>query len=283
MYLCDVCDHAGFVERDDWRFARDTGLSEKEVDGAIKELTRRIQGAYKVLVRSIDGASEEENGDNREYIWLVNRIKMQSGSNDLARKDRYMLSCVKRLFEMKEIFPELEGAYKGDISSLYGAIKNKRKNNISTGDIQGGSVRGGALANESRKMTNDELRGKHVLYDKVLDTPGLRNALPYETFTELRKKWPDKDVDWPALIDFLCKAHVSDVNGITNAFRMITAMLTGGKFRQKGAPDPNLVPGAKEHKKAQDKITRDYEAGKIDAAECKKLIAANDKEYGVKG
>ena len=131
---------------------------------------------------------------------------------------------------------------------------------------------------QSLKLTNSQLKGKHPLYDKVLDCPGLRAVFPYETFADLRRRWPDEDVNWSDVIDWVIKAHVSSHTGVTNAFILISSMLTKGRFMRKVPLDPNANP---EHSRQEKIINARFEKGEISDEECRNLHADNDKKHGV--
>jgi len=79
VYLCDVCDVAGFWEIDLERAAFDTGLSKAAIQGAFKGLDKGY----------------ERNG---RYIWLRNFIKYQ-GNLPLNKDNRAHRGIIRKLQE----------------------------------------------------------------------------------------------------------------------------------------------------------------------------------------
>ena len=94
IYLCDVCDVAGVWEIDLGRAAFDTGLSDLNVQGAFKDLTRGY-------VR------------NGRYIWLRNFLKHQSNL-PLQKQNNAHKGIIRRLNECKDLSPLILSILNGE-------------------------------------------------------------------------------------------------------------------------------------------------------------------------
>ena len=195
------------------------------------------------------------------------------GAKKDAEKDRGMLGVSKGLHrdwreeKRERVIDKLKGECEGETKTVHGK---------------------GALQLESRWMTNAELKGKHVLYDKILDCADLRASFPYEAFVELRELWPDNDVNWPEVIEWITKVHIMSApgKGVDNAYVLISSMIKKGRFRQKGAPDPNLNPELAQHARIEKRISREYAESMQtdeDAEKCRAAHKANDEKFGVRG
>jgi len=298
-WLCDSCDVAGFVDIDKDVIAEETLINDTEKVGiALNQIVFSRLGVSKGYLRA-------KIGTEIYVMWLCSYIKFQ----ELRKADVLNLNynfhnkILRRLLQMKDLFPEVMEMYV--IPSGYTGVEtgtrwgSKKGNLIVSPKIDltkgykrreekrvylGGESERGKPALKSQSMTNNQLKGRHVLYDKVLACCDLRNTFPIEHFAELRIKWPEHDVNWPDIIDWVTKKHEIGAgvgNGVYDAHAMISAAITKGKFLRKGAPDPNETPETKLHKVQENKINKLYEAGTIDETECEKQHADNDEKFGV--
>lgn len=101
MYLCDMCDIAGFIEINYKKWAFDLGSSKETLQGALMGLKRG-------LIFSIDG----------NYIYIRTFLKHQK-NYPLNEKNKSHIGIIRRFnsnlhrFNCENIDEFLEGAYKG--------------------------------------------------------------------------------------------------------------------------------------------------------------------------
>jgi hypothetical protein len=93
LYLCDICDCAGFCEVDLYRFSFETRLPEAKIEGVLKGLASPTEGASKVLVWG-------------RWIWLRNHIRHQRNL-PLNPLNNCHKGIVSKLLEKTE-FPEIK-------------------------------------------------------------------------------------------------------------------------------------------------------------------------------
>lgn len=285
LYMCDKCDGAGFLERVDILIERDTGLSRDSVETLLTECTQSVGRVSKVYRKTF-------NDGHKEILWIANRVKIQGGTTDLSSKSSFIQGILPIFKKYMNDFPEIEDIYQNLQQSLDRVCRERRgsphtlhkSKSKSKSNYLGGECERGDSVVQSRTMESSELKGKHELYDKVLDCADLRNAFPYETFVELRHKWPDTDVDWPALIEWVTQAHISAEpgNGIGNAYKVISSMLSRNKFRKQVKAGHKATPELEQHARERGRLNRLYEDGKLTADEVRKAHAENNRKYGVK-
>lgn len=198
-YLCDACDCAGFREYDAFEIHRATGLSEDDVDGAMKELTRPYKGACKVLLRGLQGASE---GD-LQLVWVRNRAKLQLTGSTLNPANRFCRGVLRRFQEHLGIFPEIEGAYKVLASPPKGVTRTRQRQSTGTGTRisewteNGDEVAGPRTPARSPRRTSGDadppaqFKGQDPVFDLMLNESTL--LLPYESFCGAKRKFPKAD------------------------------------------------------------------------------------------
>jgi hypothetical protein len=142
LYLCDLCDIAGFFEINLRRMAQDIGMSDADVKGALKGLHSRI-------IYSTDG----------KYLFLRNFIKHQKNLpfNSSNRAHQGILRLLKEKLQLfnfqslEEYFQSpMEGASKGLSSpSGIGTSRGNRNN------------KGGMGEKEREKGEPDEKRNEY--------------------------------------------------------------------------------------------------------------------------
>lgn len=111
MYLCENCDIAGFLEIDLELIRFYTNMPERDIEGALKGLSRGIDGA--------DG-----------WIWVKNFAKHQ-GNLPLNPKNGAHKGILYRLNEQLTRFPhapEYLGASKGLLSSISKSTSTSKSN-----------------------------------------------------------------------------------------------------------------------------------------------------------
>ena len=86
LYLCDLCDLAGFMEINEKKISFDLVLGKQEVERGLRELEGR-------LLYSVDG----------KYIYIRNFIKHQKNL-PLNSKNAAHRGIIRRLEEMKQLF-----------------------------------------------------------------------------------------------------------------------------------------------------------------------------------
>jgi len=120
LYLCDLCDIAGFYEINFKRMAQDIGMSDADVKGALK-------GLYSRTIYSADG----------KYLFIKNFIKHQKNmplneNNPAHRGVMRLLTNNLQIFNLQTIEDYFSSPFKGASKGLQsptgkGSSKGKEK------------------------------------------------------------------------------------------------------------------------------------------------------------
>lgn len=265
VWLWDHADTAGFVDFDMEDYIEDSGTTLDKGIEALGRLCKPCKGYTRVYKGS---------GDSPEkvWLWLRNYVKCQQKTMDLSPKEGKKgqswprVNIARRFVEMEERFPEVK-AYEGYTRVAKGSTTlvkasipsiraNRKEHNITSN------------TEEYPEETGD------VQYDK-LGAEGLK--LKWESWLELKKKWPDHDMDWEATVDYIIGCHVNSArDGVDDVWKFATNLGMKGKFRKKQVAGAAPAAESKEGRIAA--VELEYEDGDIDADECKVKIAAIEAE-----
>lgn len=223
LYLCDVCDPAGFVEKEDVIFCRDTGITGEDIDGVLMELASPYKGASKVYIRGIDGASD------REIVWIANRVKVQMGSTDLTSGNKFIPVVIRHLFPRLSLFPEISKIYHlpDGVSMEHPWVlkkKKKIKNNIkkNIGECEGGEftthVPGGDQTDEAGSK-------KDRVYNLAFTDPMIKGRLTYAAWLKLKATYP-KVVNYSIVMCKMLLAAENAVEPIKNPTAYLGAIMS---------------------------------------------------------
>jgi len=223
LYLCDVCDPAGFVEKEDVIFCRDTGISDEDIDGVLMELASPYKGASKVYIRSIDGASD------REVVWIANRVKVQMGSTDLTSGNKFIPVVIRHLLPRLSIFPEISKTYHlpDGVSMEYPWVlkkKKKIKNNIknNTGECEGGEFTPPIPEGDS---TDEAGAKKDAVYALAFTEPMIKGRFTYASWIRLKAMYPKVKNYSRAMAKFLLAVE-SSPSPIQNPTQYLGAIMS---------------------------------------------------------
>ncbi|MCL1933967.1 MAG: hypothetical protein FWF53_09190 [Candidatus Azobacteroides sp.] len=152
LYLCDLCDIAGFYEINCKRMAQDIGMSDADVKGALK-------GLYSRIIYSVDG----------KYLFLRNFIKHQKNfplnENNPAHKGIIKLLNEKlQLFNFQLIEDYFKSPFNAPSKGLKRGTGNSNSNSIKIEDKD----KGGMGEKEKGERSDDELSFEKVweLYER---------------------------------------------------------------------------------------------------------------------
>jgi hypothetical protein len=303
QWLCDRCSSGGWIEENLRKMAFELRMEEKDIQASLIRIGKKPERGEPKYYHSTDEVLREYFNSTdtvlpEYYGWVANHIKVQENTTELNVKNTFHKGRLKDLLRFPGIIELAAKYYTGlpssskvltEYFSSTTVVQDKRRE----GKVLKNTLRqereseGESGEHPSRSMTKDELKGKHPLYDKVLDCCDLRNSFTYETFCELRQKWPDGDVDWHEIIEWVTKLHLGAApgSGVDNAYLLISSVLKKGRFRQNGAADPNLTPELADHRKEEQRINAVWERSEKtdeDAKKCEEAHAANDRKHGVK-
>ena len=183
LYLCDLCDIAGFYEINCKRMAQDIGMSDADVKGALK-------GLYSRIIYSVDG----------KYLFLRNFIKHQKNfplnENNPAHKGIIKLLTEKlQLFNFQIIEDYFKSPFNAPSKGLEWGIGNSNSNKDKKED------KGGMGEKEERKESIS-FENFWDLYDKKVGEK-----------TKIQKKWEKlHDSERLAIIEYLPKYKTSQPN-----------------------------------------------------------------------
>jgi len=271
-WLLDQADDAGFVEMESELLCFECKLDPKVVEGCLETLTKPYQGSHKVLVRDYKG---DDGGIGEALIWIPNYIKIQQNGKFYNPRDNWHVKILELLMNKGDSFPEVQPLTRVSPHPPKGIHREEEKRIDKK--REGGS--GGKQDSQTSKMTNSQLKGRHPLYDKILDCEGLRAGFPYETFVTLRKDYPDAAYDWDEVVKWTIGVQIGSSEGVKNAFLLLTSAFKNGKFQRKGAPPVTGSQAAFEKEKAS--INRAYENEEIDDIECGRRMAIAKERHGV--
>jgi hypothetical protein len=154
LYLCDLCDIAGFYEINIRRMAQDIGMSGADVKGALKGLHSRI-------IYSVDG----------KYLFLRNFIKHQKNfplneGNRAHRGIIHSLTGKLQLFNFQSINEYFQSPYEGASKGLQSPSGIGIGNRVNREDREGVGEKEGEegakrAAEATRETRSDEKRNEY--------------------------------------------------------------------------------------------------------------------------
>jgi hypothetical protein len=116
----------------------------------------------------------------------------------------------------------------------------------------------------------------------ILDCADLSSFVSWEDFVRLQHDFNEKDFDYIAMAEWITNVHINQAEGEPLNANNIRNMFRRGRFAKQTGSSGRPPSEVEKHAKERGKINNLYENGEIDAEECKRLHAENNKKYGVK-
>lgn len=291
-WIFDHCDDAGFLELDEEVIAEETKIGDVgKVEASIERLQKSYKGVRKVIVRGAPGVEEGSTtagtgvgagvgeyclrAEGEEYkvriLWAVNYIKFQQlrRKTCLNPKYDYHFKIIAVLEKMKPLFPEVM-IYMAGVGQGWGRALEE-KSRVEKRRVLKEEEKSKSISDNSDYVpTHDDSLYSQLIEEKIL--------IKWESWLQLRQSYPDKDTNWPGVVNHVIQSNLNSTKGIDMPWNFVNALCKNGKFMHKS---PGMRPGKQtEYDKRKGDINKLHTAGKIDDDECRRLIKKAKEEFG---